>query len=216
LPLEKRTQDPRLESFRPRDLSEIRHLSHIGTANDWWERKQLILGKVTVYDDIDLLIEKAKSNELSLALFKPSKVEDFLWEETERDWDNSKLAKVLGDLKQKHLFPQDEFVEDFKIASKLPYKFSYVFSDRKGKKCTLMIEDWEIGSLYWGCLKKHKNEAIALAKVKNKYYETFVKKHDLYFYLGTTKQWHSVAPNPFVIIGLFTPPKTTQRDFGFL
>jgi len=30
--------------------------------------------------------------------------------------------------------------------------------------------------------------------------------------LGTTKQYHNIAPNPFVIIGVFYPP--TKKDIG--
>ena len=68
-----------------------------------------------------------------------------------------------------------------------------------------MIEDWEIGMLYFNCLKKHHNESIAVTKVKEKYFNEFIKK-DLYFFMGTTKKFHNVAPNPFIIIGVFYPP----------
>jgi hypothetical protein len=42
----------------------------------------------------------------------------------------------------------------------------------------------------------------AVELVKQKYLEEFAEK-DL-------KQYHNVAPNPFVIIGMFYPPKTSQ------
>lgn len=40
-----------------------------------------------------------------------------------------------------------------------------------------MIEDWEIGALYWNCLRATEgtDEAAALAKVKDKYETEFVK-----------------------------------------
>ncbi|MDR1973395.1 MAG: hypothetical protein LBQ31_01835 [Bacteroidales bacterium] len=41
-------------------------------------------------------------------------------------------------------------------------------------------------------------------------YDEFVKTRDLYFFLGTTKQFHNVSPNPFIIIGTFYPKKETQ------
>jgi hypothetical protein len=70
----------------------------------------------------------------------------------------------------------------------------------------MMIEDWEIGMLYLNCLWRSNNdEAIATAKVKEKYLDQFLKR-DLYFFLGTTKQFHNVAPNPFIIIGVYYPP----------
>jgi hypothetical protein len=75
-----------------------------------------------------------------------------------------------------------------------------------------MIEDWEIGMLYWNCLKECKNhEDLALQKVKQKYLNEFLKK-DLYFFLGTLRQYHGWARNPFVIVGVFYPPLKLQTD----
>ena len=75
-----------------------------------------------------------------------------------------------------------------------------------------MIEDWEIGALYWNCLKAAEgNEAVALEKVKQKYEDEF-KDKDVHFFLGTTKEWHMRrAKNPFVIIGVFYPKKGNSR-----
>ena len=79
-----------------------------------------------------------------------------------------------------------------------------------------MIEDWEIGTLFWKCLKKHEgNEAKALADVKRKYFDDFAKTKDLYLFLGTTKKFHKRSKNPFIIIGTFTPKIETQLSFDF-
>jgi len=70
----------------------------------------------------------------------------------------------------------------------------------------MMIEDWEIGMLYFNCLQKaNGDESEALSKVRQRYFDFFMTR-DLYFFLGTTKQFHNVAPNPFIIIGAFYPP----------
>lgn len=73
-----------------------------------------------------------------------------------------------------------------------------------------MIEDWEIGQPYWNCLQDVEgDEEAALNKVREKFGHQFLNEKDLYFFLGTTKEWHRRrAPSPFVIIGLFYPPKT--------
>ena len=43
----KNTSDFRPESYRPRSFdSEIKILDHVGTSNNWVERKKLVLGKV--------------------------------------------------------------------------------------------------------------------------------------------------------------------------
>jgi len=70
----------------------------------------------------------------------------------------------------------------------------------------MMIEDWEIGALYWNSLKRAEgNEEIACEKVKQKYFDDFAKTKDIFLYLGTTRNNHYVSKNPFVIIGTFTP-----------
>ncbi len=215
LPVEKNTRDNRPESHRPVDLSKIKQLHLVDTSNAWFDRKQLILKKLVCFLDMAQLSAKAKQNEVSLALFRPTEIVDFVWEPVDREWDNTKIQKVLADLSQGTLFKHDEFLDDFTIAEKLPYKFSYIFKDSNGQQSKMMIEDWEIGQLYRNCLKTAGSEEAAAEKVKQKYLDTFLSKTDLYFYLGTTRQWHGIAPNPFVIIGTFTPPKTAQMDLDF-
>jgi len=75
-----------------------------------------------------------------------------------------------------------------------------------------MIEDWEIGMLFWNCMKSSGNdEKIALEKVRLKYDVDFRNNKDIYLFLGTTKEWHiRRATNPFVIIGVFYPKKEPQ------
>src|SRR5690606_3402939 len=88
--------------------------------------------------------------------------------------------------------------------NKLPYKFSYVLVDNRGRKSTMMIEDWEIGQLYWNCLSKYNgDEAKAVADVRKKYFDDFAKSKDLHLYLGTSQAHHYPSRNPFMIIGTF-------------
>jgi len=71
-----------------------------------------------------------------------------------------------------------------------------------------MIEDWEIGMLYWNCLRQSNgDEKQANNLVRKKYWDDFCMKKDIHFFLGTTLQYHLKSPNPFVIIGVFVPPK---------
>jgi len=76
-----------------------------------------------------------------------------------------------------------------------------------------MIEDWEIGQLYWNCLSKHNGNAVrAINDVRSKYYTDFAKTKDLYLFLGTTQAHHHVSYNPFIIIGTFQPKIETQTS----
>lgn len=76
----------------------------------------------------------------------------------------------------------------------------------------MMIEDWETGQLFWNCLARAEgDEAKACLDVKRKYLDDFAKTKDLYFFLGTTKEFHFVSPNPFIIVGTFHPKPITQE-----
>lgn len=209
--LVRNTTDPRPETYRPLDVRELESpIGHMGTDYQWRERRELLLKKARVYDRLDELISGAKSNEISLAVFKPTRILDFIWEEDDRDWDSAKVRQMRDATKQYDLFADNTWRETFKLIKKLPYSFSYKFEDATGKKSELQVLDWEVGALYWNCLRlTNWDEPKALAKVRQKYFDEFTKK-DLHFFLGTTQQFHFVAPNPWVVIGVLQIPSETQ------
>jgi hypothetical protein len=102
-------------------------------------------------------------------------------------------------LSQPDLFEDNEWRKTFQVVTKLPYTFSYRFEDDSGKESTLQILDWEAGALFWKYGRT--DEELAKKKVRQKYMDEFLKT-DLHFFLGTTQQWHNVAPNPWVIVGV--------------
>lgn len=210
--LVRNTRDFRPESYRPKsEASSIRILSKIGTEQEWAQRKKYVLKDV--FNSFEALISEAKSEtKKSLATFRPREIVDFVVEEDKRTWKEQWLANY----DQYDLFEIDKKGEGIlrKIVDKVPYKYSYrFFCEGETKPRTLMIEDWEIGALYWHCLAQTEgNEEEANKLVRKKYFEEFLTKKDLHLFIGTTKQFHNVAPNPFVIIGVFYPP--TKKDFG--
>ncbi len=207
------TSDPRPETRHPADMAKMVPVGHIGTDDNWRERRELLLKTAKVYDRLEPLMTGAKENQLSLAVFKPTKIRDFIWEDDEREWNASKVAQMREESKQVQMFAEDTWRQTFKLIPKLPYAFSYQIEDADGKKSTMQVLDWECGQLYWNCLRRANNlESIALAKVKAKYLEEFSKR-DLHFFLGTTQQFHGFAPNPWVIVGVFAPPFEHQLDF---
>ncbi len=210
-------KDFRKESFRPISINvDLQLGDKIGTANDWSQRREIALRNVKY--DLDSLISEAKDPTVgtSLAVLKPKQVIDFIWEEEEREWNQQTLNKIYARQTQGNLFEeQEETRKLFKVVKKLPYKFSYVFTTEDCKERKLMIEDWELGMLYWNCLEKSNgNEFVACQKVKEKYFDYMVNKRDLYFFLGTTKKFHNVAPNPFIIIGTFYPPRIDENQLS--
>jgi len=207
LSLIKNISDPRPESYRVIDPEAITLGQAVDTDKDrsWKTRKTILFEKNPIYRNLTNLITKANANELSLAIFKPTKIIDLIIKKVEREWDADCLEHLKERSKQFSLFDlqqEEEVQKEFSRVQKLPYKFSYKFLDDVGKESTLMIEDWEIGALYW---KYSDDEALAVKKVKERYLDDFLTK-DIHLFLGTTRQFHGWANNPFVIIGVFYPP----------
>jgi hypothetical protein len=207
LDLKKRTDDFRPESHSPVDyeFKDMVIAEHLDTKSNWRARKDICLKNV--YTDLSKLIEDSQApSNVSLATFKPAKITGFEVEKDDDDWkqmwlDLKKQTDLFGNINtEKAPFP------------KVPYKFYYRFEDEKGRNSRLMIEDWEIGQLYWNCHRAVEgDEKIAIEKVKLKYDVEFRLEKDIYLFLGTTQKWHTLrSPNPFVIIGVFYPKKELQ------
>lgn len=206
----RRSDDFRPESHSPAnyDFKDITIGKTIDTAGNWALRKEICLKKV--YTNKALLLEDSRApKNVSLATFKPSKVLGMEIETDNREWKDEWKGLRL----QTNLFETVKPIEQ--LIPKLPYKFFYRYCDDAGVESKLMIEDWEIGALYWNCLKSaNGDERSALNKVKCQYEDNFIKNKDLYFFLGTTKDWHRRrVSNPFVIIGIFYPKKELQTSW---
>lgn len=210
--IERSKADPRPESFRVNNPDDITVISKVGPERAWEDRRRLVLDRGTVFTNLSELIEGAHNDEISLATFKPTKIIDFICEETEPEWPSDKLEALIAHKNQGNLFYEYR-IEDFELVKKLPKKFRFVFEDDAGKVSKLMVEDWELGALYWKCLRKY-GEEEAVRKVREKYFDNIAKTKDVYFFLGTTHQWHiRRAPNPYVIVGVFYPPHIKQLSF---
>ncbi|GHT55086.1 hypothetical protein FACS1894109_00940 [Spirochaetia bacterium] len=210
--IEKNQKDNRVESYKVVNRDTIRAIPLSKTSKTpWEERKRIIFKNQKIFTNLSELITLAKEKDISLAVFKPSRIVRVIHEETDREWPKEKLEQLASKAKQLSLFETEaEMVRQFQVVQKIPYKFSYVFTDDSGRESTLMIEDWEIGMLYLHCLEgADGDEGKALEKVKEKYFDEFIKT-DLYFFLGTTLEFHWIALNPFIIIGIFHPPVDKQ------
>ena len=207
LNLIKNPSDKRLESYQPEKQfdEEIKILDHIGTTNDWEERRNIICNG-EVYYSMEEVINLAKEQNRSLVTLKPREIIDFIIEEDDRDWSPAQ-QRILH---QESIFDYLSG-EEKEIIKKIPYKYSYKFlTNGDTNPRTLMITDWEIGALYWNGLKKYQSEEITNQKIKEKFLGNFVNNCDLYFFLGTTYRHHYVSRNPYIIIGVFYPPKEYQ------
>lgn len=209
--LERNLSDPRPESHRLN--SSIKVLHQVDTRHNWHERRELVLSNSTVFTNFSEIIDRNKNDrELSLATFKPTEIVDFIFEEDEREWDQEKLRSIEAKAQQNDLFQDNS--KCFKVVNKLPYKFRYVFKDDSGQERRMMISDWEIGALYWKEFRRHgKSEKKALESVRNKYRRQLVEDRDIHLFVGTNQSWDlRNAPNPFIIIGVFSPPIVLQDE----
>lgn len=207
----------RIEDFRPESHSPIDYdfkdliiHNRIDTKNFWEERRAYCLKKV--YTNMSILIEDSKApKNISLATFKPTKIIDFIIEETDREW----KPEWQNLIRQHQInFDNPDVPVQKELSAKLPYIFSYRFEEESGTTRTLMIEDWEIAQLYWKSLKSNNgDEKKACDAVKNKYLTVFRDGHDIYLFLGTVKKHHERRyTNPFVIIGVFYPKKNQDTQ----
>ena len=118
------TSDFRPESFRPA-LTSI-SVGDKPKKADWDERRRIVFKNKKIYTTMQELIEKAKVDGTSLAVFKPTKIHNFVVEKTDRDWDEEKLAILKSLSQQLSLFQTPEEIEaEYKVVPKVPYKFSY-------------------------------------------------------------------------------------------
>jgi len=211
--LEKNNSDFRRESYKPKSIdSPFKIIGRIDSEKGSWRlRKEIVLKNVQT--NMTKLIACAKDSKqyTSLAVFKPKLILDFKVEKVDRNWDKKKLDTLKANASQLNLFKNSD--NPFEVVQKLPYKFSYKFTSDDDVERTMMIEDWEIGMLYWNCLKRHEGDELkACDDVKKKYLDDFAKTKDLYLFLGTTREFHMMAPNPFIIIGTFHPMRITQTS----
>jgi hypothetical protein len=210
-------KDFRQESYRPigDTKNSIQLLEHwdTKTKGNWQKRKEIVLKEV--FTNFNELLELAKGEtKKSLATVKPVEIIDF------------EIGEAAGDWKQQwqQLYEQynmfevdkngDNFLKDKLL--KVPYNYYYKFiTDGDNKPRRMMIEDWEIGALYWNSLRNTGGDPYqANELVKQKYFYEFLENKDLYLFVGTTLKFHRrKAPNPFVIIGVFYPPKEKEVNF---
>ena len=201
-------RDARKESFRP-DSATIKLLGEpISSARNWAERANFVLTQKS--SSMEHLYEQQKADRTSLGIFKPRKVHDLIYKPDDPDWKPSFKAELA----QSRLW--DDRKQTLNAPRKVPFKFQYVFgcddSRCKGNHC-MMIEDWEVGALYWKLVDKGASSEDAAKSVREKFLgELCAADRDTHFFVGTIL----AHPNTWVVIGVFwpklRPPISKQVD----
>ena len=196
--------DVRKESYRPQSDS-IRTIGEPipSTHDNWFERARCVL-KCKTRSMEDLYDQQVKDC-TSLGIFKPKKVHDLVISPDDSEWS----TKFLHALKQKRLFEYRQ--KTLLPPRKVPFKFHYCFecddSRCKGKH-KMMIEDWEVGALFWKMVDKGCSHKEASQKVRDKFLNDLCgPDKDTYFYVGTIL----AHPKTWVVIGIFYPKVKSKK-----
>ncbi len=192
--------DDRPETFKPVDPLAITRPAD--QNDDWSAKKSFILKHCRIHTNLETLIKAAHQNQLSLALFKPTRILRFTHSATNRDWNAEKLRQIRSDGAQQDLF-ESNWRQNPAPIPKFPFKFFYEFYDGQ-RHSRPEILDWDIGKAYWKHLheSEYRDEFSACTRVVVDFHDRLIARSDLHFILGTTFQFARRAPNPWVIIGL--------------
>ena len=152
------------------------------------------------------LRDRQATDNTSLGIFKPAKVRDLIITADDPDW----KAGFKAALRQARLW--ETRTKSREPPRKVPFKFQYAFEcdDTRCRGHRMMIEDWEVGALYWKLVDEGASPQVAAKKVKDKFLgELCGPTKDTHFFVGTILE----HPKSWVVIGVFWPelPKKPTR-----
>lgn len=187
--------DIRPESYRPNPES-IRIIDHLPSSDNWAARKAWVLPSLS--GSMCYIQEMQKSNKITLGVFKPANVRDFIIEDDDSRWPERKL-QVLNQL--------ELFERPLPILEKIPHTFKYLYTcnDSNCPGHSQTIYDWEAYALYRTLRDKYGagNEKIK-ADMRKKFLEVIcADMKDTYFFVGNMHY----RPNNFIVLGAFWPPR---------
>lgn len=196
-------RDSRKESYRP-DCKSIRLIGEpISSQNNWAERSKYVLAKVS--PSMEELQARQQKDKTSLGIFKPREVLDLIIKPDEPDWKPGFKAALM----QQRLWENRKASKE--PPRKVPFKFQYKFScdDPRCKGHQAMVEDWEVGALYWRCIDAGGTTQEACEKVKRKFLDDLCSTaNNTHFYVGTIL----AHPKTWVVIGVYYPKTTTAPN----
>lgn len=204
---EKHARDPRKESWRP-EVKTMTLGAVIPTKRgDWSDRAQYVM--VHKARSMEELAELQEKDRTSLGILKPKVIEDLKISPDAPEWP----PKFLEAMKQMRIF--DDRKKTKEPPRKVPFKFHYVFKcdDSRCKGHRQMIEDWEVGALYWNLIDGGVQPEQAALKVKEKFLNQLCGPgKDTHFFVGTIAQ----HPKSWVVIGVFWPKNQPKSLFDDL
>ena len=152
------------------------------------------------------LREQQERDRTSLGVFRPKRVHDLIIKPDSAEW----KAGFKAALAQARLW------DDRKVTKqplrKVPFKFQYKFEcdDLRCKRAhRMMIEDWEVGALYWKLVDQGASPEQAAQRVRDKFlHELCGAERDTHFFVGTIL----AHPTTWVVIGVFWPKVNRKNE----
>lgn len=196
-------RDSRKESYRP-DCSSIRMIGEpLTPKNNWAERSRYALSRVS--RSMEELADKQKEDKTSLGIFRPKEVFDLVISPTGSEWKPEFKAALM----QQRLWENRKASRE--PLPKLPFKFHYRFScddPRCNRAHRMMIEDWEVGALYWRCIHKGATKDEAAFQVRHRFFDEICSPaNNTHFYVGTVL----AHPKNWVIVGAYYPKRKCEE-----
>lgn len=201
-------RDNRRESYRP-DSDSIRPFGEVIKANpgNWRKRGQYVMKNMA--RSMEELRERQENDQTSLGIFRPKKIQDLVISPDDPDW----KPGFLEALKQARIWETRTVSRE--PPRKVPYKFHYIFEcdDERCKGHRMMIEDWEVGALFWRLVDGGRTHEDAAKAVRDKFLGKLCgPDKDTYFFVGTILAY----PKSWVILGVYYPKKEAPTLFdGF-
>jgi hypothetical protein len=201
-----RGHDVRKESYRP-DCDTIQILGEPIKSNpgNWAERARYALAKKA--RSMEELYERQEADRTSLGVFKPKKIHDLVIMPDDPDW----KAEFKAALQQARLWETRTVSKE--PPRKVPFKFRYQFEcdDARCKGHRMMIEDWEVGALFWRLVDQGMAHKDAANKVREKFFfQLCGPDKDTHFFVGTIL----AHPKSWVVIGVFYPRIGPEKKRG--
>ena len=189
-----KSSDKRPESHRiDTDSIKIINKKTLG----WPERLSIL--RPHIFKNLGALEANRVSNGQSLGIIQPNNFQLVIEEEENKNWTESELANLT----REGLFDPEE-VKNRSVLKKMPYRFYYEYEcieNGKLVKYRHLITDWEVGMLYFNCVKDYKSSWEN--KFREKLEAEFTTKKELFFIMGTVHRF----PDQWLIVGLIYPSK---------
>ena len=198
-------RDVRKESYRP-NCDTLRLIGDpIPTRNGNWSARAQFALKCRS-SSLEELQAKQEEDRTSLGIFRPKRIDDLVIKPDSAQW----KASFQAAMRQARLW--DDRSVSKEPPRKVPFKFQYCFTcdDSGCHGHQMMIEDWEVGALYWRVRDKGASPQEAARSVREKFLSDICgPDKDTHFYVGTV----SAHPKSWVVIGVFYPLRSPPGLF---